>query len=126
MLAYWGLRIAFGVSLIMHGGVRFPKLSGFAGGMSGQFDGTFLAGFPSLSFAYAIPFIEVAVGIAILVGGKVIRWGSFAGCLLMGGIMFGTCVLEKWEILPSQLIHLALFYAILMNPHTPDADLAKP
>ncbi|MGD7653444.1 MAG: DoxX family protein [Verrucomicrobiales bacterium] len=121
LLAYWGLRFAFGLSILVHGAVRFPKLAAFANGMSGQFDDTLLAGFPSLAFAYAIPFLEAGVGLALLLGGRFIRWGAFAGCLLMGGIMFGTCSLEKWDLLPSQLIHLALFYALLMNPHTPDA-----
>ena len=64
--------------------------------------------------------LEAGVGLTLLLGGRFIRWGAFTGCLLMGGIMFGTGMLEKWELLPSQLIHLGLFYAVLMNPHTPD------
>lgn len=119
LLAYWGLRFAFGLSFLVHGAVRFPKWAEFANGLAGQFDGTLLGGFPALAFAYAIPLIEVLIGIALVVGGRFIRWGAFAGCLLMGGIMFGTCFLEKWELLASQLIHLALFYAVLLNPHTP-------
>jgi thiosulfate dehydrogenase [quinone] large subunit len=120
LLAYWGLRFAFGISFLVHGAVRFPKLSEFAHGLSGQFEGTLLGGFPALAFAYMIPFAEVLIALAILAGGRFIRWGAFAGCLLMGGIMFGTCFLEKWELLASQLLHLALFYVILLNPYTPD------
>ncbi|MDQ8195723.1 hypothetical protein QEH59_14910 [Coraliomargarita sp. SDUM461004] len=120
MLAYWGLRIAFGLSLLIHGAIRLPKLASFAQGMAGQFDGTFLAGGLALAFAYVIPFAETLIALCVLLGGRVIRWGAFAGCMLMGGIMFGTGVLEKWELLPSQLIHLAFFYAILMHPLTPD------
>ncbi|HKK17392.1 MAG TPA: MauE/DoxX family redox-associated membrane protein [Opitutales bacterium] len=122
LLAYWGIRIAFGVSLFTHGAIRLPKWSDFAQGMAGQFEPTFLAGWPALTFAYLIPLAEVLIGLTILAGGRFIRWGAFAGCLLMGGIMFGTCILEKWELLASQLIHLALFYAILLNPHTPGSD----
>ncbi len=121
-LAYGGLRIGFGTSMLVHGAVRFPKLAEFAKGLSAQFDGTLLGGFPSLAFAHVIPFAEVAIGLSLLVGWKVIRWGAFAGCLLMTGILFGTCILEKWELLASQLVHLALFYAVLMNPHTPDVS----
>lgn len=124
LLAYWGIRIGFGISMVVHGGVRLPKLSAFAKGMAAQFDGTVLAGFPSLAFAHIIPFAEVAVGLSLLIGWRVIRWGAFGGCLLMAGILFGTCMLEKWDLLPSQLIHLGLFYLILMNPHTPDASVA--
>ncbi len=120
LLAYWGLRFSFGLSIMVHGAIRFPKWSAFANGMAGQFEGTLLGGFPALLFAYAIPPIEAIVGLAILLGSRFIRWGAFAGCLLMGSIMFGTCFLEKWDLLPSQLIHLALFYVILLNPHTPE------
>ncbi len=120
MLAYWGLRFAFGLSFFVHGAVRFPKWAAFAEGMAEQFAGTLLAGFPALGFAYIIPVAETLVGLSLLAGGRFIRWGAFAGCLLMGGIMFGTGMLEKWELLASQLIHLGLFYAILMHPLTPD------
>ena len=125
LLAFWGLRFAFGLSFLMHGAVRFPKLSSFAEGLSGQFDGTFLGGIPALSFAYVIPMAEVLIGVSILAGGRLIRWGAFAGCILMGGILFGTCLLEKWELLGSQLIHLAFFYLILTNPHTLDISDSK-
>ena len=119
-LAYFGLRFAFGISFLFHGAVRFPKLNAFAEGMSGRFDGTILSGFPSLGFAYIIPFAEVAIALSILAGWKLVRWGAFCGCLLMAGIMTGTCILKQWDILPSQLIHLLIFYLILVNPNTRD------
>ncbi|MGE9270017.1 MAG: DoxX family protein [Verrucomicrobiales bacterium] len=107
---------------MVHGAVRLPKLEAFATGMASNFEGSLLAGFPSLAFAYLIPFAETAVGLALLIGGRVIRWGAFGGCLLMAGIMFGTCLLEKWELLPSQLIHVILFYLVLMHPSTADGE----
>lgn len=122
-LAYHGLRIAFGLSFMVHGAVRFPDLAGFATKMSGQFEATILAGFPALTFAYIIPVAETLIGLALLIGCKFVRWGAFAGCLLMAGIMFGTCMLQKWELLASQLLHLYLFYIILNNPNT--ADVAE-
>ncbi|MFC7337327.1 DoxX family protein [Haloferula chungangensis] len=121
LLAYWGLRFAFGLSFLVHGGVRLPKLQAFAKGMSAQFQETFLAGLPSLAMAYVIPIAEVCIALSILAGGKFIRWGAFAGCVLMGVLMTGTSLLEKWDLLPSQLIHLLVFYLILHNPHTPGA-----
>ncbi|CAA6679187.1 MULTISPECIES: DoxX family protein [unclassified Lentimonas] len=121
-LAYHGLRIAFGISFMVHGAVRFSDLSGFATKMAGQFESSILAGFPALSFAYIIPFAEALIGLALLIGSKCVRWGAFAGCLLMAGIMFGTCMLQKWELLTSQLLHLYLFYIILNNPNTADVS----
>lgn len=125
MLAYTGLRLAFGISFLVHGAVRFPKWSGFAEGMTAQFSETFLPSALVLAFAYLIPLAEALIGLSLLVGGCVIRWGAFAGCLLMGALMFGTCLLENWSILPSQLIHLGLFYALLMHPLTPEGKRAE-
>jgi thiosulfate dehydrogenase [quinone] large subunit len=32
----------------------------------------------------------------------------------MLSLLFGTCLIENWEAVPSQLIHLA-FFAVLLN-----------
>ena len=88
--------------------------------MAGKFEGTFIQGFPALSFAYLIPFVEVAVGIMLMVGGHTTRRGLALGILLMGGIMSGTCIIEQWSLLPSQLLHSLAFYALLINPTTPE------
>ena len=120
-LGYHGLRLAFGISFFVHGAIRLPKLTEFAMGMAGQFDGTLLAGFPALSFAYLIPIAETLIGLSLVIGSRFVRWAAFAGCFLMGGIMIGTCVLEKWDALASQLIHLIVFYLILINPYTADS-----
>lgn len=121
-LAYILVRISFGVSFFTHGAVRFPKLQEFATGMASQFNETILAGFPSLSFSYIIPFAEAATGLLILLGGKMARYGLALGALTIGGIMFGTCILEKWELLSSQLIHLTLIYLLLINPYTAEPE----
>ncbi|MGJ8671594.1 DoxX family protein [Rubritalea sp.] len=121
-LAYHCLRFTFGISFLVHGAIRLPKIQAFATGMAGQFDDTLLAGFPALTFAYAIPFIEALVGLSLLIGGQITRIGLMTGILLMGGIMFGTCMLEKWELLTSQLLHATAFYLLLINPHTAGAE----
>ncbi len=118
-LAFLCARLAFGISFMTHGMVRLPKLNGFAHGISERFADTFLAGFPSLSVGYVIPIVETLAGLAIVLGGRFVRWGLVAGILLMGALMFGTCVLEKWSLLVSQLVHLAVFYMLLINPHCP-------
>lgn len=124
-LAYHCARLAFGVSFFMHGAVRLPKLSTFANGISGKFDGTFLAGFPSLSVGYAIPIVEAAVGLALVIGGRFARAGLAVGILLMGVLMFGAAALEEFSIIVSQLLHLAVFYLLLMNPYTSGSELLE-
>ena len=119
-LAYLLLRFAFGLGFFMHGAVRFPKLVEWSTNMAGAFDATFLAGWPALAFAYLIPIAEVVAGGLLLLGGKYVRWGCVLGGALMAGIMFGTAVIERWDALVSQLVHLAIFYVLLLNPHTSD------
>ena len=119
-LAYFCFRFALGISILMHGIVRIPKLDQFANWVSTNFENTIISGYPSLLFGYTVPIIEVSVGILILLGGRFIRYGLALGMILMGILMFGSCLLEKWEWLVSQLIHLGLFYALLINKNTPD------
>lgn len=114
-LAYHVGRLAFGASILVHGGVRLPKLSAFAAGLSGQFNGTIVAGFPALAMAYVIPFVEVAGGILILMGRPFVRYGLAVVGLLMGLLMVGTCLIENWAILPSQLLHLVFAYLLLYH-----------
>ncbi|GHC47699.1 hypothetical protein GCM10007100_11840 [Roseibacillus persicicus] len=117
-LAYHSARLAMGVSLLFHGGVRLPKLQTFASGVAKGYEGTFIGGFPSLTAGYFIVFAEVAVGLGLLIGGQFTRWALVLGIALMGVLMFGTTLVEAWERLPSQIVHLIIFYLILMNRHT--------
>ncbi|CAA6802810.1 MAG: DoxX family protein [uncultured Campylobacterales bacterium] len=119
-LAYFCFRFALGISILMHGLVRIPKLGEFANWVSTNFENTIISGYSSLLFGYTVPIVEVSIGILILLGGKFIRYGLALGMILMGILMFGSCLIEKWEWLVSQLIHLGLFYALLINKNTPD------
>ncbi|MDF1826421.1 MAG: hypothetical protein P1U68_17385 [Verrucomicrobiales bacterium] len=108
-------RLAFGASIFVHGAVRFPKLSAFAEGLSSQFDGTIVAGFPALALAYLIPFVEAGAGVLILMGRPFVRYGLVVVGLLMGVLMVGTGLIENWAILPSQLLHLVFAYLLLYH-----------
>lgn len=103
----------FAVSFFVHGAVRFPKLAQFAEGMSQRFEGTLLAGWPSLSFAYLIPFLECASAVLLMLPSR--KWslkGAQLGVLTMSGIMIGTCLIEQWNLLTSQLLHTLVFLVI--------------
>ncbi len=114
-MAYHVARLSFGASILVHGAVRFPKLSAFAEGLSSQFDGTIVAGFPALALAYIIPFVEAAAGVMILAGRPLVRYGLAEVGLLMGVLMVGTGLIENWAILPSQLLHLVFAYLLLYH-----------
>lgn len=117
-LAYHCFRIAIGVSILIHGAVRIPKIVKVAEGISSDYVGTILEGLPSLAAGYMIPIAELLVGLTLLIGWKVIRYGLASGILLMGILMIGTCLLEKWGNLPSQIIHAIAFYILLVSKNT--------
>ncbi|MGF7233255.1 hypothetical protein [Arachidicoccus sp.] len=117
-LAYHSTRIAIGISILVHGAVRFPKLNFFAHSHLIMFEHTFIAGPPTLIMCYIIPFLEAATGLLILMGGKLTRYGLTLGIVTMGILMFGATLAEKFDILISMLLHVIIFYLLLINKNT--------
>ena len=110
--SYIFLRLAAGASMFGHGLVRLPKLQSFSTWMAGTFQQSLLPEFLVRPFGYCLPFLEFVVGI-LLLSGLYTRAALWAGSLAMILLIFGTCMIENWEALPSQLIHQALFALLL-------------
>jgi len=72
-------------------------------------------------FSYALPILEFVAGLMILIG-----FFTKQGLLLAGAVslalIFGTTMIENWEALPSQLIHVA-FLSVLLA-YLPDNSYA--
>lgn len=111
--AYFLLRIAVGASMFGHGLVRFPKLQAFSNWMTGLFEKSILPNALVLPFSFILPVAEFVVGLFLLVG-LVTRQASIAGAVVMIMLVMGSCLIENWESLPSQLIHIA-FFAVLIQ-----------
>lgn len=111
--AYLILRIAIGLSMFGHGLVRLPKLSGFSSWMVKSFENSMLPELMVLPFSYALPILEFCVGLLLLIG-LFTRQALILGSAIMLVLIFGTTLIENWDILPSQLIHVA-FFAVLLN-----------
>ncbi|NNG09988.1 MAG: DoxX family membrane protein [Arenibacter sp.] len=107
------LRLAIGLSMFGHGLVRLGKLSGFSEWMVGSFQNSILPEVLVVPFSYALPILEFCVGMLLLIG-LFTKKAIFLGALIMLLLIFGTTLIENWDALPSQLIHLALF-AVLLN-----------
>ena len=111
-LAYLLSRLAIGLSFSGHGLVRLPKLEGFSHWMLGQFSKSILPEAIVLPFSYLLPFAELIAGLLIIFG-----WFTRQGLLLAGAVclvlIFGTTLIENWEAIPSQLIHVAFLAALL-------------
>ncbi|SFF03621.1 thiosulfate dehydrogenase [quinone] large subunit [Chitinophaga sp. CF118] len=110
---YLLLRIAIGTSIFGHGLVRLPKLSAFSTWMVNGFEHSLLPKALVLPFSYALPIAEFLVGL-LLIAGLFTRPALIIGAAMMIILILGTTLIENWEALPSQLIHV-LFLTILLQ-----------
>jgi thiosulfate dehydrogenase [quinone] large subunit len=106
------LRVTLGINLIVHGLVRVPKLSGFAAGMARDFEPTIVPTGLVHAFALLLPFAEAALGGLIAIG-LFQRAALALGALLIAALVFGTALLQHWDILTQQMVY-ALIYAALL------------
>ncbi|WP_312422435.1 DoxX family membrane protein [Epilithonimonas sp.] len=110
-IAYLMLRLVAGISFFGHGLVRLPKLNAFSQWMTGNFSKSMLPQNLVTPFSYALPVAEFTIDILLILGvfsPKVI----IAGWVVMLLLMFGTCLIENWEALPSQMIHAIILIAL--------------
>lgn len=126
--AYLLSRLAIGLSFFGHGLVRLPKLDGFSKWMMGQFSKSFLPDVLVLPFSYALPILEFAAGLMIIIG-LFTRQGLLLAGLVTLALIFGTTMIENWDALPSQLIHIAFLSVLLVylpyNSYAVDKILKK-
>lgn len=110
---YLLLRLGIGFSMFGHGLVRLPKLDKFSGWMVQSFEKSMLPASLVMPFSYFLPIAEFLVGLTLIIG-LFTRYSLIAGAIVMLMLIFGTTMIENWEALPSQLIHIA-FFAVLLN-----------
>jgi thiosulfate dehydrogenase [quinone] large subunit len=107
------LRLAVGASMLGHGLVRLPKLRLFSAWMMGTFEKSMLPAAMIKPFSMALPVIEFMIGLLLLAG----LWtypALFSGGIVMLLLILGTTLIENWEAIPAQLIHIA-FFAVLLQ-----------
>ncbi|MDI9874910.1 MULTISPECIES: DoxX family membrane protein [Bacteroidota] len=107
------LRLGIGISMFGHGLVRLPKLAGFSKWMVTSFEKSLLPSAIVTPFSYALPILEFGIG-TLLILGLLTKQALLAGSIVMLLLLLGTTLIENWEALPSQLIHL-VFFAILIQ-----------
>jgi thiosulfate dehydrogenase [quinone] large subunit len=107
------LRLAIGASMFGHGLVRLPKLNMFSNWMVSTFSKSMLPQILVTPFSYALPIAEFTVGLLLIIG-LFTKETLVAGSIVMIILLFGTCMIENWEAIPSQLIHVA-FFALLLQ-----------
>jgi uncharacterized membrane protein YphA (DoxX/SURF4 family) len=89
-LARW----VIGVLLSFAGIGKLPNISGFVGYMTSQFEKTWLPKFLLVPYAYALPFVEVILGVLLLLG--IARNAVlFITGLLFISLTFGQILLQQ-------------------------------
>jgi thiosulfate dehydrogenase [quinone] large subunit len=106
------LRLTLGINLLVHGLVRVPRLTAFAGAMVRDYGPTFLPSQLVHWFGLALPFAEALLG-ALIALGLWQRSALAAGALLMLILVFGTALLQRWDTLTQQMVY-SLIYAALI------------
>lgn len=113
--AYLLLRLAVGLDFFMHGFARIftgTHLAGFAHGMVKNMAAAPLPGSLTLAAGYAIPCVELVIGLLLLVG----VWTRAAltlALLLMLVLLFGVGLKQDWTAAGSQLLY-GLVLAVLL------------
>jgi len=111
-LTFLLLRLGMGASLLGHGLVRLPKLAGFSNWMTTLFSHSMIPKLLVLPFSYLLPIAEFLIG-TMLVLGLLTKQALLAGSIVMLILIFGSCMIEEWSALPSQVIHLFILSALL-------------
>ena len=100
-----------GINFFVHGASRLPHLGAFVAGTAKDFVHTPLPAFSVVAFAYAIPFIEVVLGLAIALGFG-LRFALPATSVYLIALMFGTIERGAYPVVAEQLLY-SLIFAIL-------------
>ena len=111
--SYLILRLSIGISMFGHGFVRIFKLNAFSTWMTGQFEKSILPQAIVIPFSYILPFLELITGILLILG-LFTKQALLLGSIVMLMLIFGSTMIENWDVLPSQLIHIA-FFAVLLQ-----------
>lgn len=110
--AFFAARLPIGLSFFGHGLVRLPKLDQFSGWMLKTMEKSFLPPELISPFSYALPVLEFAIGLLIIIG-LFTRQSLFAGLLVMSTLIFGSTTIENWDAITGQLVH-AGYLAVLL------------
>ncbi|NIJ45722.1 thiosulfate dehydrogenase [quinone] large subunit [Wenyingzhuangia heitensis] len=112
--AYALLRITMGVNFFAHGLVRIPKLNGFRNWMVNTFENSLLPNWSVYAWGSILPFVELAIGILLIVGYKTYQT-TIAGALVIITLILGSCLIENWDWAATQMLYSIFFYFLISN-----------
>ncbi len=112
-LAYALLRIALGVNFLGHGFFRIlAGVGGFAVTTADHMSKSPIPHAVNLAFAYAIPFLELALGVLLILG-LATRLSLAVGALFMMMLTVGVTSNQQWDVAGQQLLYSLIFFVLL-------------
>ena len=109
-------RLLLGLNFLMHGLVRIPKLSVFQAGISKEFAASPLPPTLVVMFGKGLPYVEAGLGVLLLLG-LFTRAALVVAMLLIMTLVFGSSLLEKWNIVGDQMVYGLFLFALLLQLH---------
>jgi thiosulfate dehydrogenase [quinone] large subunit len=127
VMAYALLRVAFGVNFAGHGFVRILNgVGSFADTTASHMAKSVMPRELVVGFAYAVPFIEAALGLALILG-VLTRVSLVCGALFMMVLTIGVTSNQQWDVAGQQLLYSVAFFLLLylveLNGYSVDAVL---
>jgi thiosulfate dehydrogenase [quinone] large subunit len=107
-------RLLLGISFFAHLLVRGPKLAAFQAGLLKQFAGTMLPAALVGPYALALPLVEGAIGLLLILG-LFTRPALAAAMLVLMSLVFGSSLLEQWATVGTQLLYGLYVFALLLH-----------
>ena len=112
VLAYTTLRLALGMSMLIHGVDRVVAFHQFAEKTANMFADSRLPRLAVMGFVYTVPPIELTIGVLVLFG-LFTRTGLLMGGLWMVVLIFGSSLIEQFDVVGIQLVYSLIFSALL-------------
>ena len=111
-LAYFLARITLGINFFIHGLVRLPKMESFANGVVKGFENTMLPEILVLPVAYAIPIVELILGLFLILG-LLTRKTLTAAAFLIIFLIAGSAFKENWGAVGTQMLYALYIFFLL-------------
>lgn len=116
VIAYTILRLSFGANIMLHGVSRLlAGHAAFLAYLTHYFEHAPLvpAGFLPI-FATALPPVETALGLLLLLGVGT-RLSLIVGGLVLAALVVGTNLAQDWNVAGLQLIYCFIYYHLLAH-----------
>ena len=125
---YLMARLPIAVSALGHGLDRIPKLQIFSDHLISQFSKSILPIKLIGPFSMLLPFIELGVGILLILG-LFTRFACVVGLVTMLALILGSCLIEQWDNVLSQMLYslyfVMLYYYSFYNRYSFDRLMSR-